>query len=407
VTRPIWISLFFLLVFFCPSRAFTQERVPADQAIRVTQLFNEGSKQNDLKCQVRFLGPLLGFDLNYTAGFVILPSIEQVTLNENLDVFVRITPAGRAPVLLSTSFQIPASLPQVPENERFKFFFPGEFAIGEGTYHVDLLVIDQHDRRYLTQWTLKVNRHVAASQLGPLTVSTTPLTRWDGDMDTNGPRLTILLDATETSPNAVRLGRETSTYLVDVLGAILRAVRCRSVKVVAFNLDEQREIFHDDLFEPTGFATLAQALRDFTSVKVPAESLKSLAWLDFLVGLARGEMKAPEPPDAVIFVGPPSHFVGNEPLQAGISSARKPLFFDFEYLRVAQVFANGPDTYRGDYRIVPDDDGEAYAPQAIKPLPDAVDHLTRDLHGIVFQITSPKDLGPDIQRMATEIRSNP
>ena len=388
-----------------PTEGISARKVPADQVDRISQLFKEPSKQSDLKCQIHYWGPSLGFDLTYTAGFVILPNNGQLSLNENVDAYIRVTPSGRAPVFLTMSYQIPATSPRVAENERFNFFFPGDFTVGEGKYDVTLLVVDEDGRKYRTQWKLKTSGHVAASPLSPLTVSTIQLATWNGDLDTAGLRLTIFLDATETSPTAVRVRPGTSAYLLSTLSSILREIRCRSVRVVAFNLDEEREIFRADRFDSADFAKLAQALRDFRSATIPSQSLKSSAWRDYLWGLAQGELVKTEPPDAVVFVGAPSHFTDNRPLAMQNPSNGKALFFDFEYMRVIPVFAAGSDTYRGDYKIVPDDEGATSSPQAIRPFPDAVDRLTRELHGTVFQITSPKDLALAIQKMSAELHS--
>ena len=135
-------------------------------------------------------------------------------------------------MILSESFNLPPTSPRIPAGESFNFTFSGDFAVGEGHYEVEFLLIDQKDRRFYRRWKLKTSGPADASPLKPLTVAASVPDNWDGKLDANGVRLTVLLDATETSPKAAGLHRGTSAYLLKVLATILRQVPCRSVKLV-------------------------------------------------------------------------------------------------------------------------------------------------------------------------------
>jgi len=81
-----------------------------------------------------------------------------------------------------------------------------------------------------------------------------------------------------------------------------------------------------------------------------------------------------------------------------------PIFY-FEYFAILRVLADG-NSYPAEFptgpvRDVPD--GGHYAPSAVGSAPDAIDHLAQELHGTVFHIASPKDVGPAIQKMRAEI----
>lgn len=263
--------------------------------------------------------------------------------------------------------------------------------------------MDAAGHRRLTRWKLKTGKRGDGSLMPPLTVAVTPTPQWNGELDPKGTRLTVLIDATETSTSAARLGPGTSVYLLSVLSAILRNVPCRSVKVVAFNLDRQLEVFRADHFTPAGFNGLAQSLRDFQSAAVPVNSLRPSAWREFLTELTKREVGAKEPPDALVFIGVPSHFV-DAPAVPHLNVPLTTRIFDFEYLKTTPIFTPGSNSYEGDYRNVPDDDGANFAPKALRPFPDAVDRLTRELHGTVLQITSPADLRPAIDKMQTHLQ---
>jgi hypothetical protein len=400
--RHLHLVAWFVLVLCFATAAHSQELVPTGQASRTEQLFDEESKVNNLRCKVVAWGPSLGFDLAYGAGFIVEIGSTQLPVDTNLRAFIRVTPADRPPALLSTIFKVPPA-PRGEGGQRFNFVFSGDFAVGEGKYKVELLLIDSVGRRKLTRWQLKTGSRSDRSQIGPLTVAATPLFHWDGKMDPNGARLTVLLDATETSTNATRLGAGTSVYLLSVLSTVLRNVPCRSVQVVAFNLDQQLEVFRADHFTPSGFVDLASSLRDFQSAMVPVGALRSSAWREFLLEMTKREVTAKEPPDALIFIGVPSHFV-DAPALPKFDIPDGTRIFDFEYLKTIPLFTPGLGLYEGDYRNIPDDDGANFAPKALKPFPDAIDRLTRELRGTVFHITSPADLRLAIEKMRTQFR---
>jgi hypothetical protein len=400
----MWRLLLTLVGLLAPAEA--QELISPQLLDHVNELFDRRLGEGSLKCHVRSWGPLLAFNQEYKAGFVISPNMAQLSLGEKLVAYLRVTPEQRDPVLLTVNFDLPVSLPSVPTGQPFNFGLAGEFAVGEGRYTVELLLVDEKGRGFYDQWRLKTGSHTAASPLKPLTVSPLLPDSWDGKLDPKGVRLTALLDATESSPNPARLRPSTSDYLLNVLATILRQVPCRSVKVVAFNLDTQKDVFSEDHLDGPGFTELARALRDVNTGVVSYPSLRPCAWQDFLLAVVQNEASAPDPPDAVVFIGAATHFVDKPTTQKVEPVDRKlPLFFYLEYFAVLPVFPTGSDMYRGDYRRIPDDNGAAYAPEVMSGFPDAIDQLTRQLHGAVFRITSSKDVGPAVQRILAKLTS--
>jgi hypothetical protein len=397
--RRLHLLIGFALVLSFAVEADAQEMVVPDQVRRVNRLFNEQNTASKLRCKVQPWGPSLGFDLTYRAGFFVELDSAQLAVNTDLNAFLRVTPAGRSPALLSTVFKVPRA-PRGEKGQRFDFVFSGDFGVGEGNYYTELLLIDAAGRRRLTRWKLKTGTRGDGALIGPLKVVATPPIQWNGELDPMGTRLTVLIDATESSTSAARLGPSTAVYLLSVLSAILRNVPCRSVAVVAFNLDQQREIFRADYFSPSNFIDLARSLRDFQSVAIPIDSLRPSAWREFLGKLTTHEVAASEPPDALIFVGVPSHFVDTPTVPKFNVPTR---IFDFEYLKTTPIFIPGSNLYEGDYRNVPDEAAN-FAPKALRLFPDAIDRLTRQLHGTVFQITSPSELRPAIEKMREQLQ---
>jgi hypothetical protein len=75
----------------------------------------------------------------------------------------------------------------------------------------------------------------------------------------HGIRLTLLLDATATSASQTQLWDY--RFLLIMVKTILGLLPCRSVRIVAFNLDQQVELFRRDGFAADGWKDLEAALK--------------------------------------------------------------------------------------------------------------------------------------------------
>jgi hypothetical protein len=376
VSKKLTLALLTTFGFAVPSGA--QELVPPEQIPAVNQLMDREAKENSLKCAVHHWGPILGLDLRYHAGFSSFSSARQFAIGDALVALLRVTPQGGVPVLLGDSFKIPP----VPRGIKARVAaksevnITGAFAVGLGRYRVELLVVDQRGRKFYKRWTLKTSTHgkqAAASALAPLTVKPLVADNWDGKLQPQGVRLTVLLDATATSVNAAKLRNE-AFLLLDLLASLLRQVPCQSVTLVAFNLDQQREVFRQEHFDAEGFAKLSAALRQVQFSTISYQALQRGSWAKFLLRITDEQISANDPADAVVFVGASTHFVEKLPKELRPSlTPGASHFFYFEYYG---------------YRV---------------PLPDAIDYLTRNLKGTVFRINSAEEFGKAIQKMLAQL----
>jgi len=152
------------------------------------------------------------------------------------------------------------------------------------------------------------------------------------------------------------------------------------VRLVAFNLEQQREIFRQDRFDPSGFDDLQQAFHDLELGKVSAQVLKQpQGKAELLVGLTNQELIAEEPADAVIFLGPSSRALQKIPREMlKPRETPAPQFFYFEYI---------PQWLRG------------------REFPDTIAYITRARDGTVAKIHSPSELAQAIQKMLKQVKS--
>lgn len=376
MSKRLTLALLAIFGFALPLRA--QELVPPEPIGSVNRLIDSRVKQNLLKCSVHHWGPILGLNLSYRTGFSIFSNFRQFAVGDALIVFLRVTPEGGAPVLLSQNFKIPP-LPRGMAGRgtgKPNVNMIGAFAVGPGRYKVELLLIDQRGRSFYTPWKLKTNKQGVASALGPLTVRPLAADNWNGKLDPKGVRLTVLLDATATSVAAAKLRNE-AFLLLQLLASLLRQVPCQSVKMVAFNLDQQREVFRQGNFDAAGFAELSSTLKQVQFATVSYRALQRGSWSKFLLRITEEQTSADNPADAVVFIGASTHFTEKLPKELRESLAPGPShFFYFEYYG---------------YRV---------------PLPDAIDYLTRNLKGTVFRINSAEEFGKAIQKMWAQLGAN-
>lgn len=360
-----------------------QDLVPAQESGVVSRLMDSKAKENTLKCNVFTWQPFLDFSFHYVAGFESYFSLEQFAPGEKLVEYIRVTPEGNEPVLLAKSFEAPT----IPANTAGRFdpkiisALGGWFAVGEGQYTVELLVLGKRSHSFYKRWKIRTPKHGSESvplALSPLAVQPRDTPSWDGKIDSSGLRLTVLLDTTTGRPSASKLAPWEQALLLQTLVSLLKHVPCRSVKVVAFNLDQQSEVFRHESLDPSGFDTLVGRLENLQLATVPLQALSRTAWSKFLVSLVQEQVSSNNPADAVVFVGSNMHFADKvvTPLRLNESTlSQLPRFFYFEY-------------YRSQVRF-----------------PDAIDYLTRSLHGEVFRFDSAEQLGVAIQKMLEQIRS--
>ena len=262
----------------------------------------------------------------------------------------------------------------------------GGFAVGEGQYQVEVLVMDQiTGRTSRKRWRARVarNNKQGAAQVAVPPGSVFPLRvrPWPIKMDTSGKglRVTVLLDAAPLNPRTPALRAWDRAFLLGSLSSLLKQIPCASVRLRAFNLDQQRELFRQDQFDDAGFTELAASLR---TVELGTVSYRVLqqgqGWLELLLDYANTELIAEDPSDAVIILGPRTRYFGDVPrTKLRERETPNPHFFYFEYF---------PGYFRR------------------SPFDDALSSLTKRLDGTVYDIFSPSDLARCAQKMLTRVQ---
>jgi hypothetical protein len=134
--------------------------------------------------------------------------------------------------------------------------------------------------------------------------------------------------------------------LLGSLASLLESVPARSVRLVIFNLDQQKELFRQDAFTPEAFDQASQSL---SSLQLQLVDYKVLAnrrgHINLLTDLINEEFHASDPSDAVIFMGPATRYF-DKLLQNGLEehAGAGPRFFYFQYKPNMRASAESADS---------------------------------------------------------------
>jgi hypothetical protein len=119
--------------------------------------------------------------------------------------------------------------------------------------------------------------------------------------DDDGYRVTVLMDVSPMMPRRVRLGSYDRVMLLSSLTSLLERLPLRSVRLVLFNLEQQREIYRDENFEPSRFGRVAQALTTLELGTVAYDVIKNrTGHIDLLADMMEDARKNDQS-DAVVF----------------------------------------------------------------------------------------------------------
>lgn len=381
--------LFWLIAFLGFVPAGAQSRLPDADAVKIAPAF-ESHSSSSLKCGIDSSTPELDFDFRFVTGYFVHCRLSLFEGRKStVSIYLKVTPQGGSPIILSSSHQ----LPEVPEEMlrsvggdigklKTEVGISGGFWLGPGEYSAEILVRDDRDRTCRRKWKLRARqkRSERGVQLAihPLTVEAINQRSWDttASREKDRLRLTILLDAAPIDAHQSRLHAWDRAFLLECPYSLLRHTPHSSVRLIAFNLEQQREVFRVDQFDTSGFLSLARALEDIDTASISVQALKQRNSPQLVADLTNQQLADPEPPDAIIFLGaniPIDIDVGPGLLTAKNSDS-PPLFY-FEYY-----------------------------PWPVTPFPDVIQRLTKVANGKTFLIHDPAQLDQAIQKMLAQLK---
>src|SRR5262249_17262596 len=242
----------------------------------------------------------------FQAGYVVVfPMRQFIGAGHHLDVTLRVTPDGAPPSYLTQALD----LPEVPQATKADGVVAGSILVGEGSYRIDALIEDDQQRVCRADWRMRARQARAERNLTPLMPpnavaslsSAIPAAPRTGDVRTIG-RLTVLLHAAPLRARNAVLQPGDVQMLTGSLAALLERLPARSVRVVAFNLDQQKELLRRDNFAASDIESVTRAVNDLPlptiGYGVLAAPRGGVAMLGSMVDAELGDA------DPVIVLGP-------------------------------------------------------------------------------------------------------
>jgi hypothetical protein len=371
---------FLILVLLTASGAAAQSIVDPARLSPAMMDFDGGFHDLPLRCEVTPIRPTLNFGFRFQAGYVVrVPMSQYLGKGHVWTVLARITPedGNRKPVFLGFRTRLPEIPPTKIEME-----LGGGYMLGEGRYQVAWKMWDDAGRVCRKNWKVnarlthgerKVKVALPPSTVADLSLRGAPLTGHTED-DSPRIRLTVLMHAAPVSPRRMRLAARDRVILLGTLSSLLDRLPVRSVKLVVFNLDQQKELYRQENFVPRSLDQVAQSINAVELGTVDYQVLQNRGGhLDLLADLINGELTAQTPSDVVLFLGPMARFsdkVPSEELEKPVGAAPR-----FYYLQYRSVF-----------------------PQA-STLPDVIANAVSKLKGRTLVIRSPGDFAKAIDQV--------
>jgi hypothetical protein len=108
------------------------------------------------------------------------------------------------------------------------------------------------------------------------------------------------------SPDRASLEPDDVQQLTDALSSVLERLPARQVRLVAFNLEARKEMARVDDFSAPGVEGVTRLLEAYQPGPVHVRTLANAHGdLDLLVRLLNRELVESDPPEAILFLGPP------------------------------------------------------------------------------------------------------
>ncbi|MCU1236245.1 MAG: hypothetical protein JWP63_4212 [Candidatus Solibacter sp.] len=271
--------------------------------------------RKDVPCTVTPVKPVLGFDLKFHAGYDVSVPLKELAGSDNLLTMVfRVTPDQKPDE--ATYFSQRWSVPAIDADAGGNAVLSGIFDVGEGKYHVDWLMRDRAERICSFNWdsdaALPSRDRQIALDIAPNAVQPveTELFKQEPSVSREAREgslnVKVMVNFAPQDSLSATLQPIDTHALLSILRSIAREPRITKFSIVAFNMQEQRVIYRQDMASQIDFPALGEAIH---SLNLGTVDLKRLSQkhgdAEFLAGFITQEVKdEKEEPDAVIIAGP-------------------------------------------------------------------------------------------------------
>ncbi len=343
-----------------------------------------GDTRKDLPCSLQPDKAYLGFDMRFHSGFDVQVPLKELAGNENmLTMLFRVTPDGQPESAKYFVHRI--RVPQIEEEAKGDTYLEGGFDLGEGKYKVDWLMRDRAERVCAHSWDVEASLPAKDKQMA-LVVPANAVEQMHGDQfqpepavqrePGEGLHVKIVMNFAPQRTTASALKPTDLAALVAILRTLSRDPRIARFTLVAFNMNDQKVFHRQELVERIDFPALGKSMNQVAvgtvNLKHMVEKHSSTTFLTKLIGDECGPSTRA---DAVVFAGPKAMLDQNVP-----SDEVKALELAYPVFYMNYILN----------------------PQAT-PWRDAIGVAVKQMKGVEYTITRPRDLWFSISEMVGRI----
>lgn len=284
---------------------------PSDSAV----LANDRNRA-DFECRVEPQSPRLGFDLKFTAGYVVqVPARTVASAGDSLRILFRVKPTdpiGAPAVYFRQSFDIP----HVSAGGGTASF-PGRFTVGPGHYEIDWLMRNRQGRVCSAHWTATAqmpSRTAALAAAAPKNLirpyredtfeDEPPVAR--ATQASGGLHVALLVNIAPLDRNQFKLNSHEIESLVTMLRTLHREPSLGRFSLTAFHAYDRQLVYSVERQTRLDFAALGEAIESTPAGVVGVDALADedgdQKFLSSLLNTAFDS--SVERPDAIVIMGP-------------------------------------------------------------------------------------------------------
>jgi hypothetical protein len=329
-----------LVLIACP---FAGAQVAIDSRHAAELLGHLGDKTDRLQCEITAVAPSLTFSFRFQAGYMVrLPLRQFHGAGHSISVLMRVTPAADSqPVYLLRRFD----LPDVP-NTDYAAELAGAFLLGEGYYQANAILFDDTHRVCRADWQIAVRAARAErdrvlmppNRVAPLSQAFAAAKNRKA-VQLN--RITIFLHAASLNSKVSKLQARDVVTEIGALSALLEELPARAVRLVVFNLHEQKELYRNEEFTVNDLEQVERVLDgvqsgltvDYRALQHPEQEREVLR------NLIHREANEADRADSVIFLGPDGTYGRQEAVPASETFSPGQRVFYLQFLLDGALFA--------------------------------------------------------------------
>jgi hypothetical protein len=297
------------------------------RAVAAETVFQRAATATVMKCGFKAIAPALNFTLRHEAGYSLTFPIDPVHgPRHGLSLLLRLQPeaVNGKPIYLASRYDIPRGGDAGEEAT-----LQARFGLSAGTWRVEALAIDDAGKACRADWRAEVKADSTP-------VATKP--------QQGLRRLTVFVDSQPIRITPGLFPPSDLAMLTGSLAALLRFIPAESARLVVFNLDQQKELFRSDSFQPAALPEVGKTLGATQSGTIDYGSLQPQMTAEFVAGLVNRELREPDPSDAVVFLGAAGQERYRIPPVMIVPGASHPPFF---YLQLGRPrTSDAPHTLR-------------------------------------------------------------